>query len=563
MRPENGNDSPKRLSRREAWRNAHVPWLIVDMEKGVVLDANRAAESCWGYAHGAMTGRDWRGLFDEEAVQACLAAAQQEQRRIVLPGVTMVQRGGARHVLRLKGQRIRPRSHPEVWSLSFEEIGKGGHVARMRRTYWAMGAYARSAAALMRSADPLSMMHSVCEAIIEQEAYRLAVVAMLPEDGSPWLEFQAVAGRATAYLEGLSLTACPSSPDQLGPAALAFTTGIPQVVGDTHVDPRFVNWRERARLHGIRSLACMPVRRDGAVTGVLLVYAGERDAFGPQELNLIRLLAEEISFAIALEDHRRHAREMEAAQREADLRARAAREALQRASRVSIVGELSAAIAHEVNQPLGAIVTNAQTALRWLEREKPDIGEAQAALGRLLRDARRAVDVLARTRAMYMAEGTVHLPFNLHDAAAEVLLMTRERRLEAGVRLSLDVGRPGAVVEGDRVQIQQVIFNLVINALEAMESVPREGRALRLAITRQPEDVVRLSVGDTGAGLAPSMREHVFERFHTTKKGGTGLGLSLSRRIVEAHAGRLSVESPDGGGAIFHLDLPLMVGEGT
>ena len=526
------------------------PSLVVDAASGALLRANRSCEDFWGYPPPEFRGMALRDLIDAATADAFFAAAAQD-RAFASSSVTIRQRSGATHLVEVSAAP----AEPGAWELRFREPGRLGQARELRRLNFALSAYARSSAALIQMADSARIMAQVCEAIVGQEAYVLACVAMPPRDGGPWLDFAAAAGPARDYLDGLRLSASAERPEGQGATGRTVRTGVPHLIHDSRKDAIYSPWRERGERFGIRSTVTVPIPVRGRTAGALLVYASKPDAFGPRELNLFVRLCEEIGLALTIEDGRRRMREAEEARQAAEARAQSANAQLQRFARVSFMGEFAAALAHEVNQPLGAIRINAEAGLRWLNRATPDLAEVKSALERIGRDATRANEIIGRTRAMYGTGETAAAPFDLREAVEEVLVITREQRREAGVELDAATG--GACLAlGDRTQAQQVAFNLVANALDALSLVSGEPRRLGVAILRE-KDQARVVVEDSGPGVALAVRDHLFERFFTTKPQGTGLGLALSRRIVEMQGGRLWFEPLSPHGARFQFTLPL------
>jgi PAS domain S-box-containing protein len=241
--------------------------------------------------------------------------------------------------------------------------------------------------------------------------------------------------------------------------------------------------------------------------------------------------------------------------RQKEVSLREAQTELAHVSRVTTMGELAASIAHEVNQPLAGIVTNANAGLRWLAGDSPNINEAREAIRRIIRDGNRASDVIARIRALFEKACTTKEQLDINAAIEEVVILTQSeaRRNQVALRMELAADLPP--VKGDRVQLQQVIMNLILNAIEAMSTV--EGRARELVIKTQRGDdtEVQVAVQDSGIGFDPQSAERLFDAFHTTKPGGLGMGLSISRSIVETHGGRLWAVSNDGPGATFQFTL--------
>jgi PAS domain S-box-containing protein len=225
-------------------------------------------------------------------------------------------------------------------------------------------------------------------------------------------------------------------------------------------------------------------------------------------------------------------------------------------ARVATLGELAASIAHEVNQPLAAVVTNGHAALRWLAATPPDLDEATETLGRLVRDANRAAEVIARIRTFLKQDGPRVAVMDLDKVIAEVITMVAGEISAHGVSLFVQpaAGLPPAAA--DRIQLQQVILNLVMNAIEAMSTVTERPRTLEIEVGRH-DDALLFAVRDSGVGLPPGQVDLIFDAFHTSKPSGMGMGLAISRSIVEAHGGRLWATSNEGPGATFQFTLPL------
>jgi PAS domain S-box-containing protein len=243
--------------------------------------------------------------------------------------------------------------------------------------------------------------------------------------------------------------------------------------------------------------------------------------------------------------------------RESERRYREVQMELARANRVAAMGQLTASIAHEVNQPIAATVTNAQAALRWLDRGAPDLEEVRQALARIVKDGSRAGDVVARIRDLIEKAPPRKDRLDINAAICDVIALTRGEAVESGVSVETDLAEGLPLIRGDRVQLQQVILNLIINALEAMSSVGDDGKR-ELVISTGPakSSGVLVALADTGPGVAPDCLERLFDAFYTTKPGGLGVGLSICRSIVEAHGGRLWASANLPHGAIFQFALP-------
>jgi PAS domain S-box-containing protein len=231
---------------------------------------------------------------------------------------------------------------------------------------------------------------------------------------------------------------------------------------------------------------------------------------------------------------------------------------LAHAARLSMLGEFTASIAHEVNQPLAAIATNGEAGLRWLGRKEPDIAEAQTLLGRIVGDARRAADIIARIRNMATKRTLAKTGQPINPAIHETVLFVRHELKAHGVEMHLDLTPDLPNVLMDRVQIQQVLSNLIVNAVQAMTEHRTVHPCITVTSRSGADGDICVQIADNGPGIPSDARERLFDSFFTTKSGGMGLGLPISRSIVEAHGGTIAVESRPGGGARFKITLPSM-----
>ena len=228
---------------------------------------------------------------------------------------------------------------------------------------------------------------------------------------------------------------------------------------------------------------------------------------------------------------------------------------LSRAIQTATVGEFAAAIAHEVNQPLAAVVTNGQACLRWLAAQPPGTAKAQEAAERIVRDGKEAGEVVRRIRALFRQAAVERIELDLNEIIHEVLHLLNAEATRRRVAVETDLGQDLAPVMGDRVQLQQVVFNLLLNGIEAMDSVVDRPRKLFICSKRPSPETVLVEVRDSGAGLKDPDR--IFEAFFTTKDNGMGMGLAICRSIIDAHHGRLWAASGEGVGATFSFTLPV------
>ena len=224
-------------------------------------------------------------------------------------------------------------------------------------------------------------------------------------------------------------------------------------------------------------------------------------------------------------------------------------------NRVATAGELSASIAHEVNQPLAAIVTSANAALRWLAANKPDIDKAKAALSLIVSEGHRAGDVVTSVRTMFKKDADERTPVEINKVIMTVLEIVRVELQKSGIQLETELAGNLLVVEAQRVQLQQVILNLVMNAIEAMQSV-QQPRVLRIQSSLSKPGIVNVSIQDSGTGIALSDLHRLFDPLFTTKAGGMGMGLSICRSIIERHNGQLWASAGANRGSVFQFELP-------
>jgi C4-dicarboxylate-specific signal transduction histidine kinase len=226
-------------------------------------------------------------------------------------------------------------------------------------------------------------------------------------------------------------------------------------------------------------------------------------------------------------------------------------------ARLTTMGELTASIAHEINQPLAAIVTQSEAALRFLGRDEPDLGEVQDALSSIRRDAMRTSEVIRGLRGLARKSGPKLTPLDIDDVIGQVLAISRGELLRHNIVLRAELASGERPVLGDRVQLQQVLLNLIMNGVEAMSGVTERTRELSVSSTLAEPGSVLVAVEDTGTGLDLAVTERMFQPFFTTKPDGLGMGLAICRSIVEAHGGRLWVSPREPHGAAVLFTVPL------
>jgi signal transduction histidine kinase len=397
--------------------------------------------------------------------------------------------------------------------------------------------------AITRSTDESALLKRVCKTIIQAGGYRLAWVGYAQADSVVPVAHaghSSVADLMPAWTAG-------GCGERLSRAVIRDGKPLP------------CNWRlatseqllsnEWADANEIKAVLGLPLIADGGPIGSLLVYSNELEAFDEKETELMQQVANDVAQGIGL-----------LRSRIARLRAEEARKNtesdLARVARVTTMGELTASIAHEINQPLAALVTNANACLRWLAAETPNLDEARATAQRIIRDGKRASEVITRVRALLGKGQPMRQRLNINDVILEILPLLQAELLRREAKLETEFAGDLPAAEMDRVQIQQLLMNLVVNSLDAMDCVTDRPHVLRIRTSAKESGAVLVSVQDTGIGLRLEQIDRLFDAFYSTKADGMGMGLPISRSIAEAHGGRLWAESNGGHGAIFRFTLP-------
>jgi PAS domain S-box-containing protein len=239
------------------------------------------------------------------------------------------------------------------------------------------------------------------------------------------------------------------------------------------------------------------------------------------------------------------------------------RQDLAHINRVSTMGELTASLAHEIKQPISAAATDAETCFQWLARDRPDVPEAQEAALRIMKDTTRASDIINRIVSLFRKHAPRRELVDVNDVIQEMIGLLRSEAGRYSISIDSDLSDGLPKVMAERVGLQQILMNLMLNAIEAMREIGAPGKLM--IATRQDDHQLHISVIDTGVGLPPGQAEHVFKPFFTSKPQGTGMGLPISRSIVESHGGRLWATANSGRGTTFQFTLPLgeAASEGT
>jgi two-component system sensor kinase FixL len=240
--------------------------------------------------------------------------------------------------------------------------------------------------------------------------------------------------------------------------------------------------------------------------------------------------------------------------------ARRSREQVELLSRVSLLGEMTASLAHELNQPLAAIVNNATAAMQYLEQNRLNPEQLQDILTDVVADGRRACDIMQNVRSAIKKGSAIRGPINLNDVVKAVVHMVRADAAAQACKIELSLTKDLPAIEGDPTQMQQVLINLVRNAFDANRNALPSRRVVDIATDYNGDGTICVAVRDYGTGISSATRERLFEQFFTTKDDGLGMGLAIVRSIIEAHGGTVAAENAEGGGARFHFRLPIKEG---
>jgi signal transduction histidine kinase len=347
----------------------------------------------------------------------------------------------------------------------------------------------------------------------------------------------------------------------IGPTAASCGTAAyraqPVIVADITTDPLWADCRELALPHGLRACWSTPIfASDGAVIATFAMYFREPRSPSPRDQQIVAQITHLAGIAIQRKLDEDKLRESEDQRKRAEEALHRVQAELAHVTRLTTLGQLAASIAHEVNQPLAAIVADANASLNWLAAAEPELERVRETLTAIATDGHRAADVIQRIRQLATKTEPRKARLDVDDVLRDVVALVRAEVARYEITLALDSAPSLPSVVGDRVQLQQVVLNLVMNAIEAMAPVTSRPRRLVIRSERHDDDGVRVAVHDTGVGIGASELDRVFGAFFTTKPGGMGMGLSISRSIIEAHGGRLWAAPNAPHGAVVQFSLP-------
>jgi signal transduction histidine kinase len=293
---------------------------------------------------------------------------------------------------------------------------------------------------------------------------------------------------------------------------------------------------------GFRTGMAVPLLKDNEIVGIMGLGRKQVQPFTDQQISLCRDFAAQATIALDSTRRERQYREMQSE--------------LAHANRITTIGQLTASIVHEVKQPITATATNAGAALRWLDRQPPNLEEARQLLADIVKDSHRAGDVIDRMRDLIKKAPPRKDRVEINGVIREVIELTYSEAVKNGVSVQTQFAESLPLIQGDRVQLQQVTLNLIINAIQAMSGLAAGVRELRITTENTESEGVRLAVRDSGPGLSSENFQRLFEPFYTTKPEGMGMGLSICRSIIEAHGGRLWAILCEPQGALFQFTIP-------
>jgi PAS domain S-box-containing protein len=511
-------------------------WFLHD-EHQTVIDVNRQGCESLGYSREELIGMRPRD-FDAGLDKAFIARVGER----VTAGETVT----FETLHRRKDEGVFP---VEIRIRRFQQGERVLHLALVRdiserkraeqRTFTQHAvAQILAEAATIEEATP-RILQAVCEFLdwdlgtlwrVDRDAGVLRCVQVWHKPSLDAGPFEA-ATRETAFAHGVGLP------------GRVWASRVPASIPDVAFDPTFLRAGEAARA-GLHAAFAFPILLGGEVLGVTDFFSRDVRQADQDLLDMMASLGSQIGQFIE--------------RKRAEDALRIAQSNLTHLARVMTMGELTASIAHEVNQPLLGIVSSASSCSRWLAAQPPNLQRAQRALERIMEAGTRASAVIDRVRTLVKREPLRAAPVDLNEIALDVIAMVRHELQRSGVSLKTRLAEELPAVPGDRVQLQQVVLNLILNAIEATREIEGRSRQVWVASRFERGTAVHVEVRDSGVGLPPDSQARVFEAFYTTKQSGLGMGLSISRSIIEAHGGRISARPNSPDGAIFQFSLPLV-----
>jgi PAS domain S-box-containing protein len=518
--------------------------ITIDSDSTILI-VNPATERIFGYFTEEMIGQPLTMLMPEYL------------RHLHKAGITRYLETGRKHIqwsaVQLPGLHKTGNEIP--LELSFAEFTRDGRrfftgiardISERKRLQDKQARLARHAvlhaevsAAVSESEKSLRAVLQICTAAVVRHLDAAFARIWLLNEEQKVLELAASAGLYT-HLDG-EHARIPVGSFKIG---LIAREQKPHLTNSVQSDGRVSN-KDWARQEGMISFAGYPLLVEGRTVGVIAMFA--RQFLEQDTIEALESVAPIIAQGVERKRTQDALRDTQAE--------------LAHLNRVMTVGELTASIAHEINQPLAAIVMNGNAALRWLALDPPNLAKARDSAELIIRDGDRASNVIARIRGLLKKSPPSKTLLGLNEFVNDVVDLTQSEMVRNSVRLRLEFADDLPGVPGDRIQLQQVLLNLIVNAVEAMLTIEDRQRALLIATDLFDNTGVRVAVSDNGPGIDPQTADHLFDAFSTTKPQGMGMGLAISRSIIQAHGGRLWTEANDEFGATFQFTLPIVASE--
>jgi signal transduction histidine kinase len=468
---------------------------------------------------------------DSARVKRTIEVAAREGKDFDLEHRLLMPDGSVKHV-----QVVARAATDESQGLEF--IGAVMDVTVAKRAELLMTREKRLLEMIARGDSRALILDGLCRLFEESAAGALSSILLL-DPFAGCLRHGAAPSLPAAYSQAINGIAIGPSVGSCGTAAYR---AEPVIVSDISTDPLWAEFRDLALSHGLRACWSTPIQSsDGRVLGTFAIYYHEPRSPTQHEQDVIEQITHLASIAL------------ERAQAEEALRQ--AQAELAHVARVTTLGEMAASIAHEVDQPLSGVVINATASLRFLSGPYQNLEEVRDGLQAIARDGQRASDVIGRIRALARRATAEKGPVDINEVVRDVIALADGEARRTRATLRTEVTRDLPRIVADRVQLQQVVLNLLLNGLDAMHDVVDRPRDLVITTEREAIDRVHVAVRDSGTGIDPQLAHRLFEAFYTTKPNGMGMGLSISRSIVEQHGGRLWAEPKDGPGTTFHFTV--------
>jgi len=430
--------------------------------------------------------------------------------------------------------------HDESGGVEF--VGAVMDVTERKRAEMLLGGEKRLLEMIARGDPGALILDALCRLVEELASGSLSSILLL-DPKTNQLRHGAAPSLPIKYIEaidGLVIGPC------VGSCGTAAYRAKPVIVSDVASDPLWADYCALALAYGLQACWSTPILSSaGKVLGTFAIYYREPRSPTPQDHNLIDQITHLASIAVERE--------------QAEEALRQAQAELAHMTRLTTMGELTASVAHEVGQPLTGVINNANACLDLLPKDAPHLEEVRDALTEIIDDADRASAVIARVRQLARKAPFERTLLNLRDVITDVCALARYESASRRVTIRTELPEELPLVSGDRVQLQQVLLNLIVNGMDAMNAAEESKRVLTICGRSQIRDGISeacLSVQDAGTGFKPGEMERLFETFYTTKAHGMGMGLAISRSIIEAHGGRLWAEPNQGPGATFSFSLP-------